>query len=239
MKPEIRDKIFQLCVNGLMCGEEHHKQWYIEEILKKLDYNLDKISGIIIDMNALGEEPDDYESNEKMREFPYPERERSRNGLNEDLGYGYIDRDPLSNIEFALHELERLKPSEIDDIYLKKRVKAYLKYCQEIAEVSTSCAFKECLIITSDKMEQFLKNFKEYYKKASWRKIAAAIKALEKNGQLKPVAQIVLCKAVIDLFSPDRTAVPEAIGKYIRENSVRISPDEVQEEGYQIAGFFA
>ena len=65
MKPEIRDNIFQLCVNGLMCDEEHHKQWYIEEILKKLDYNLDKISDIIIDMDALGEEHDDYESKYK------------------------------------------------------------------------------------------------------------------------------------------------------------------------------
>ena len=30
--------------------------------------------------------PDDYESNEKLREFPYPERKRSRNELNEDMG---------------------------------------------------------------------------------------------------------------------------------------------------------
>jgi hypothetical protein len=91
-----------------------------------------------------------------------------------------------------------------------------------------------------EKKKQFLSKFKEHYKFASWRKIAAAIKALEKDSQLRPVKpREDLYKAIIEFFGPDKESTVEGIAKYLRPNSVLIDPDEVREESYQIAEFLA
>ena len=43
LKMAIRDRIKDLCINGLITDGGHHKQWYLEEILKTLDFNLKDI----------------------------------------------------------------------------------------------------------------------------------------------------------------------------------------------------
>jgi len=43
MEDDIRDAIYDLCVDGLLTDGGHHKQWYLEEILKTLGYDLDEI----------------------------------------------------------------------------------------------------------------------------------------------------------------------------------------------------
>lgn len=39
---EARDTICDLCVEGLQMDGEHHKQWYLEQILTALGVDLDK-----------------------------------------------------------------------------------------------------------------------------------------------------------------------------------------------------
>lgn len=39
----MKKKIKELCINGLLTDGHHHKQWYLEEILKVLDFNLKDI----------------------------------------------------------------------------------------------------------------------------------------------------------------------------------------------------
>jgi len=38
-----KEKIKELCINGLLTDGSHHKQWYLEEILKVLGYKLPDI----------------------------------------------------------------------------------------------------------------------------------------------------------------------------------------------------
>lgn len=35
-----KNEIYELCVEGLLTDGNHHKQWYLEEILKKSGYDL-------------------------------------------------------------------------------------------------------------------------------------------------------------------------------------------------------
>lgn len=35
-----KNEIYELCVNGLLTDGGHHKQWFLEEILKKSGYDL-------------------------------------------------------------------------------------------------------------------------------------------------------------------------------------------------------
>jgi hypothetical protein len=37
------EKVKELATNGLLTDGGHHKQWYLEEILKALDVNLDEL----------------------------------------------------------------------------------------------------------------------------------------------------------------------------------------------------
>ena len=59
MRENIKEEIKDLCVDGLMTDGEHHKQWFLEEILKKLGFDLVKISRDIIEEE--GEDSDEYE----------------------------------------------------------------------------------------------------------------------------------------------------------------------------------
>ena len=36
-------EIKKLCIEGLLTDGAHHKQWYLEEILKRLGFNLNQI----------------------------------------------------------------------------------------------------------------------------------------------------------------------------------------------------
>ena len=38
-----REELKELCISGLFTDGAHHKQWYLEEILKLLGFDLNKI----------------------------------------------------------------------------------------------------------------------------------------------------------------------------------------------------
>lgn len=38
-----KHKIKEHCISGLITDGGHHKQWFLEEVIKMLGYNLDKI----------------------------------------------------------------------------------------------------------------------------------------------------------------------------------------------------
>ena len=61
---ELFEEIKNLCVDGLCTDGGHHKQWFLEEILKKLGLDLKKVSRELIEKyaKAEGEDPDDYEA---------------------------------------------------------------------------------------------------------------------------------------------------------------------------------
>ncbi len=56
------DEIKNLCISGLRTDGGHHKQWFLEEILKELGYDLEKISREICKEDASydNEDPDEY-----------------------------------------------------------------------------------------------------------------------------------------------------------------------------------
>ena len=62
MKDSIKKEILELCIYGLKTDGGHHKQWFLEEIIKKLDYDIIEISREILEEEAeeTGENPDDY-----------------------------------------------------------------------------------------------------------------------------------------------------------------------------------
>jgi len=41
--PNKREELKGLCIGGLLTDGAHHKQWYLEEILKKLGFNIKEI----------------------------------------------------------------------------------------------------------------------------------------------------------------------------------------------------
>jgi len=43
MGENIKDKIKELCVDGLVETAPHHKQWFFEEILRVLKYDIEKL----------------------------------------------------------------------------------------------------------------------------------------------------------------------------------------------------
>lgn len=56
-----KEKIKELCIAGLQTDGGHHKQWYLEEILKACGYNLRKLSIEICTEEAIQENEDPKE----------------------------------------------------------------------------------------------------------------------------------------------------------------------------------
>lgn len=58
------EEIKDLCISGLRTDGAHHKQWFLEEILKKLGFNLKKISKELIkeEVSNEGEDPNEYKA---------------------------------------------------------------------------------------------------------------------------------------------------------------------------------
>lgn len=63
-----KKEIKELCIEGLRIDGGHHKQWFLEEILKNLGYDLKKISKEICKIEAR-EEGDNFE--EYWEEYNY------------------------------------------------------------------------------------------------------------------------------------------------------------------------
>ena len=43
MEKKVKKTIKELAISGLLTDGEHHKQWYLEQILTALGYNLDDL----------------------------------------------------------------------------------------------------------------------------------------------------------------------------------------------------
>ena len=40
---KIQEEIYELCLEGLMTDGGHHKQWFLEQILKKIGFNIENL----------------------------------------------------------------------------------------------------------------------------------------------------------------------------------------------------
>lgn len=60
-----KEELKELCISGLKTDGAHHKQWYLEEILKKLGFELKKVSREIVEAEAVeeNEDPGKYADN--------------------------------------------------------------------------------------------------------------------------------------------------------------------------------
>ncbi len=71
--------------------------------------------------------------------FPYQERMQTFNDADRDTAnFGWFDQNPLTDIEFAEHEIERMDLFKIDDIYVKRRARQYLELLNEIVDLNTT-----------------------------------------------------------------------------------------------------
>lgn len=52
-----RDELIKLIISGLGTDGEHHKQWYLEEVLKKVGFPLEKIKDYGIESWEPGRAP--------------------------------------------------------------------------------------------------------------------------------------------------------------------------------------